>query len=193
MYVVTAPARYTIKRRQYCIKVPAQIQALRIFQRYKRVAFSAAKRVTEKTGRFYHEMADVAIEKLGSLASTWAKKFDRSQSQACTYVYSQCYWACMVDVAFKNRKREVDLPEGDEAPFIARMPWLESFMQELSDEGRALVRIVLEAPAGLSSVFTKSPTAEARLALMEHLRRRSWSEEQIDVAWTEIQENLECL
>ena len=180
-----------IRRRQrHVVVLPRSVQARHVWERWQRVAFRVAKRVAMKCGRDYLDMVDEAKSVLGDLATNWPERFDADRSSACTWVYTTVYWALMVICAQKKRKREVEIP--DDPDYQHTEPWLDRIKRDLSQQGVALLHIVLEAPARLDEQFKKvaRDPQGVRMALMDHLRRRRWTEEQIDSAWSELQEVL---
>lgn len=171
------------------VVLPTSVKSERIYDRYQRVAFSAARRVSERTGRPYEEMVEEAAAKLGELAAEW-DRFDPRMSCACTWVYTTVYWHLVTLASGFVRRREVELQEECDAPM--RVGWLDRLAQELSEEGRSLLQTILEAPAAVVDELRFHPRElwRVRLRAIEYLRGLRWSEERIDAAWTEVQEAL---
>lgn len=163
----------------------------RVFARYEKIACTAARAVARKCNRTHQEMAEEAISHLGEMAADWGNRrvFDPNRgAKPVTWIYSKIYYHLLNMCFHKHRKREVGLPAN---PVLeARVSWVERVTREMSDEAKALVCIVVEAPEQLMKEFRREPI-HARLCLLKHLQQeQGWADEKIDAVWTEVQECL---
>jgi hypothetical protein len=173
-------------RKQQSLKIT--MKPARRFQRYTKVACSAARHVSRKSGRKIQEMNEEAISYLGLVATDWDNFFDPTRGVTpCTRIYSAIRWY-LVNICCRSiRKREIKSPDTDLHP--AKINWLERLSQELGDEALSLIKIILETPNELVKAFRGHPT-QARLALITYLQETGWTDEQIDAAWSEVQSCL---
>lgn len=83
---------------------------------------------------------------------------------------------------------------GSRTGLVARLPDPSppgTILRELSDEARALVRVVLETPGELAGALTvKAPRRSANLIRDYLAKEMGWSEEQIDRVWGELKESM---
>ncbi len=181
-----------VRSTKYRIRLRSDIQAERVFLRYQRVAFSAAKRIATKCNRPISEMSEEALAKLGEMASDWNNAYDPDRgSSPCTWIYTKVYYHLLSICVAKQRHREVDLPPTNDIK--AKDSWLEQFKRELGEEANALIRIIIEAPSETFRGVMGKDTARARILVMNHLREWGWDEDKIDTVWTEVQLCLESV
>lgn len=121
-------------------------------------------------------------------------RYDRQKAKCfTTYVYMVVQHSLLqhVRTCCKRRKTEVLL----DAPQKTTGFNLTEFLEELSDEGKFVVQLILDSPKELLQVlFSHDDRSSARsykAGLRKYLKEVGWLNEQISAAFAEIQEALQ--
>lgn len=174
-----------------------------LFTRYKPIVHKLANKYHRLYGRPVQELVDVGMSSLGNCAMKW-DSYDAKKSKEVTWIYQNVYWSmrCHCDQFTKRREVPLLLEEADRPQ---KTTWLETIWRELSTEGRALLKTILEAPGELASVFYTPAKTEPgerkctrvriapvsqRRALRKHLSESGWTEAEIEKAWRDVEEAL---
>lgn len=150
----------------------------RLFTRYERLIYRLAAKFARKFNRSFEDMVEEARYALGlEICARW-DHYDPEKSSESTWCYQAIYWHLQT-VCLKDAKRRMLplLPDDEERP--GPTSWLQSLLQDLSDEGKTLVISILETPA-LSS--TKP------IQVKELLYDTGWDRAVLDRAWAEVAE-----
>lgn len=162
------------------------------FERWQGLAASIAYSFSEKYNMPFGELLDEALAALGKDVVARPNYYDGTKAAESTWYYQSIYWDLKIycDKRVKIRKREgkqlkpeIDQPIGD--------TWIQRFYREVEEEGKALLRALLDAPAELCSLFCNelAPT-RSRNAFQDHLRDEGWTNSEIAEAWKQVDEVL---
>lgn len=174
-----------------------------LWVRYHGLALSLAMRFSRTHGKPLRELVDEVEGALAVLLCGDWKRFEGSS----TWMYTKLYWHLM-EYCRRETKRameSLDVSAVEEEPpaILAVTPgWLEVMWSELGQEGRMLLRVVFEAPGALAeelwttrrrcgikrAVLRRKGPEQMKKAVLLHLQRERWPEEQIRMAWKQVQE-----
>lgn len=174
-----------------------------LFRRYRKLAFKVASNFAERFRRPYHEMVDEALFGMAmEICNRW-DKFDPERASHSTWLYQACYWHlmnhCLYEVGLDSKRpprASLDAALEVEAP---PRYWAEALWQELGEEGRALLLIVLDCPGDLARVLTtrrvlergaKDPAVieDSRNKLIEFLiTELGWDDATVERAWEQVE------
>jgi len=176
---------------------PSEEDMTILFRRYQRVAMKLAGQFSGKWGRSQSEMVEKAIDALADVVVE-NSYLPSIGTKPVTWFYSKIYWSLHDYCWKKAQSPEVPLRDGFDQEEEAG--WLSVLLKELSEEGKALVNIVCEAPGELAHVLWFLPKKgsvvgpkpmwapkKQRRKLKQYLRDNRWSEEKIERAWEEVQ------
>jgi len=161
---------------------------------YRKMAF----RIARNFHRIYPYIPYQCLEDkaMDCLTKTLCEKwddYDPSKSLPSTWISHNVYWPVR-NYCERTHGREKPLDpllDAEEYPLLHQpscVSWLESLRRELSEEGRALLRIICEAPLVLGDLVSSRAPVRSERVLKRHLRRLGWSRIQIQQAWNEIKE-----
>lgn len=179
-----------------------------LFRQHRQMVFRIALRFSEKFGV---SLDDLLYEGTWALehevCERWGR-FDPEKASATTWCYHAIYWHLMRHCTshMKTKGREsvfsaFDPEDGDDSwEPTARVGFVERLLREVGEEGRALVRVILEAPGELADAFSPRMVSEShkrrvwvtnirrsRKVLRSHLRGMGWSGDEIRRAWNQVE------
>lgn len=122
----------------------------------------------------------------------FAKEYDPKKSCLSTHIY-RIAWHRMSNhcrnkdrvhhtlIDFQDEERPFDVPA--KAEF-----WLTRLCSEISDEAKALIQIVLEAPEELGDTLrTSAPLTSAKALRAYMIDALDWTPEKVDTVWREVE------
>lgn len=189
-----------------------------LFRQHRQMVFRIALKFSEKWGV---SLDDLLYEGTWALehevCERWGR-FDPSKASATTWCYHAIYWHLMRHCTshIKQKARETPLSafdadndeprggchahEGNTWEPVSRVGFVERLLREVGEEGRALVRVILEAPGELADAFSPRIVSEShkrrvwvtnirrsRKVLRSHLRGMGWSGDEIRRAWNQVE------
>lgn len=173
----------------------------RLFYKYEKMGYKVAKRFSDRFGVPYQPLADESLFILVRyVAEEWDFDFKNHKGSESTWMYQVFYWQLMNVILgkskdFKTNKNEVPFstlaPDGRIKEPPAREDWLGKLFAEISEEARALVNTVIDAPAEIADVMVPRTCGRAREAVRQYLiDEKDWSNHRLDKAWAEVQSCL---
>lgn len=105
------------------------------------------------------------------------------------HILKSVYWALRKLILYRLRRSQrltSGLKDSSGIPDPLFALW-----SVLSDEGRFLVRVILEAPGELIDVLTPRAPKRSKKAVVKHLRKsEGWSRLKVQRVWKEVEESL---
>ena len=160
-----------------------------LFRRHLRLAYSQAHKFANQYQRPHHEMVDEAVHALGKVIAEW-DKFDPNKSRPITHIYHAVYWHLMKTCQPRQRKHTqtpADPSVLDRQNCRKEPSWYQRIWMDLGTEGRAFLKIVVEAPGDLYYSLSPRAPASARQALLRYLREEGWKGEDIHKAMKQVE------
>ena len=161
-----------------------------LYRDHQRIVNHLASKFAKKFGRPFEEMRITALDCLTlQVAIMWKGYYDPSRCKPTTLIYGNIYW-CLLNYCTHQRLQTLPLEEIVEEPEHQRS-WFERFLEELGAEGRALARVICEAPEELATLVAVRAPVRSKRAVSDYLERRAaWDEEMFSRAWTQVEEAL---
>lgn len=179
-----------------------------LFRQHRQMVFRIALKFSEKFGV---SLDDLLYEGTWALehevCERWGR-FDPAKASATTWCYHAIYWHLMRHCTSHMRQKgkesvfsAFDPEDGDDSwEPVSRVGFVERLLREVGEEGRALVRVILEAPGELADAFSPRMVSEShkrrvwvtnirrsRRVLRSHLRGMGWSGDEIQRAWNQVE------
>ena len=160
------------------------------YMKYEYMACRIAIGLAGRHGVPVAELCDEARSILGlALANNWTH--DPRMSGEQTWVYQNVYWP-LLTYCTRGRPRmssTEDIPAAAEP--AAPPARLANLLRDLSDEARALVECIINAPGDLIEDITRANRRRAKAVVTEHLARaHGLFPFEIDAAWREVEAAL---
>lgn len=171
--------------------VPRQERASVLYEKYERLALSAASAVSKYTRVAYSELEDEARSFLAELVLERWGEFRRNKARASTWIRLKVYFHLRnyAGRRWKRQQRERGLTLKDNLLAKREAP-SEGLLPEMKEEGWVLVQLVLEAPGELVGALRDSCPTRSATALKQYLLRARWKPETISRAWAQVQAAL---
>jgi hypothetical protein len=126
--------------------------------------------------------------------------YDPKKSTRRTWAYQYIYWGC-IECQHRRNKEPKTVPltspteRGVEEEYLpqktSHSDWLDKVMEEMSEEGKHLIRITLLAPEELAELINVKTKVRSQKAIRSYLiNELDWPVEKVDRAWAEVQEAL---
>lgn len=178
------------------------------FEQYKGIAYKLAIAFSKK--HYSIPYVDLRQEALYALTKYLhggiGTAYDESLSSEATWIY-KCVYFYLKNYVIKYQKEMTYSYTGEGTPkpqvmtysyseegtpeAQARENWLDKFIREISEEARALVKIITQAPAEIAKDVTTSTAARGRTAVKSYLiDEKDWSEHKFITAWEEVKSCL---
>lgn len=164
------------------------------FQQFKKIAYKIAANLAEKFHLQYEELAQEGIYWLNQIYSDWDRHFNGEKSKESSWVYQSIYWH-LFDFCLDQKKHGINFSviETDEFKIDppARSDWFGRLLTEISEEAKALVGIIVDAPKEIAEDINIRSPKRAQEAIKSYLiDYEDWSISKFYEKWREVQAAL---
>jgi len=159
-----------------------------IWEQYKKMIVKIGQNLSKKYKVPFDELLSEGVyELLRELP-----KYNSEKASLCTYVYRSVYFSMLTYCIKPYKEIPTDLYNNEEKnPFIqkeAKTSWIKNFLNELFEEERHLIKIILEAPEELFNIIRPSAPVHSMEALKRYMIDvYDWTTEDFNVICNEIQ------
>lgn len=170
------------------LRISNEARAEALFNKYEKLALGAAAAVSRRTGVAYSELQDEALSLLGQLVLERWDGFDSTKARASTWIYKKVYHNLqnfLVARGKRIRREGTTLHEENEPE--QKRSTVERLLEEVGDEGWALLRIMFEAPGDLALSLNPAAPTRSINAINRFLTDGCWKPETIDRAWEQVE------
>lgn len=159
-------------------------------ERYEKLGWKMAKRFSERYGVDIEELMSAIYLELLVRQQTCRDEHDANK-WAFQTIYYACLDHCHKESKFHQRFSPITQEtDGEEVMDTRPQPrdWKADLLRELSEEGRCLVQVVIEAPEEIADELTVSTRGRARRAVQRYLiDELDWNAKQVQQVWAEVQ------
>lgn len=165
-----------------------------IYRQFLPMATHLAVKFSRRRGLPINEMITEAHSLLGENIARWNElgtdPIKAATSSTSHWVYIKLYYGLQDYIA---RKRDRALPmsalERDDNPvqMPAKQPWLGRLCETLGEDARILIDTILHAPSEIADDISSSASRRSREAVRRYLKTHGWTEQRLNMAWTEVE------
>jgi hypothetical protein len=162
----------------------------KLFERLKGIAFTVASKFAMKFNIPYNVIADEAVYALGkNIYEKWERVYNPATSKETTWAYQIVYWHLKTFCTLMPP--EQTMGDRDPIELTAKTNWLNALFLELSEEGTALVKTIINAPSEIAKDIAPNTCYKAREAVKTYLiDEEDWPRAKLFKAWEEVRSCL---
>jgi hypothetical protein len=159
----------------------------RRYEQYHRMAWKLAHKIHR---RFRHYSREELLTEAES-AIILAKGYDPNKGAESTWMHNTIYWHLLDYVKAGRQVRMVCETDYGETPNLpARPNRLMNILQDLGQEARELIEVIITAPADIADDVSTATKGRGRIAVREYLLKQGWSPQKLNRAWAEALETV---